>query len=164
MAAERPTCTFCQKLIKAGAETVSFRFGTLADGEGGPTLSVKPENSASGDRGLFHRSCFEHVIGPNGSLDGDQSVGPDEGPPGEEDIGAWLDRHIPVSKQVITAAVNFNTPTGLARAVQDGSVLEVSNVGLSTWAEIARLLLADDLLNEAPGYLSLESLPDTNSR
>jgi len=158
MAAERPTCTFCQKLIKANAEAVGFQMGTIADGGDGLTLSVK------GDRGLFHRSCFEHVIGPNGSLDGDQSVGPDEGPPGEEDIGAWLDRHIPVSKQVITAAVNFNTPTGLARAVQDGSVLEVSNVGLSTWAEIARLLLADDLLNEAPGYLSLESLPDTNSR
>lgn len=164
MAEERPTCTFCQKLIKPGAEAVSFRMGTIADADGGPFLSAKPGNTASGGRGLFHRSCFEHVIGPNGSLDGEPSAHPEEEPPEEEDIGTWLDRHIPVSKQVITAAVNFDTPTGLARAVRDGSVLEVSNVGLSTWAEIARLLLADDLIKEAPGYLSLESLPDTDCR
>lgn len=143
MDSDPPTCGICQKPIEEGSKAVASRKGKITNYGDGPIFSV------TGHRGVFHKCCFEQVMAPH--------VRPD----GDEDIETWIDSHVPVSERVVSAALNFETPADLARAVQNGSILQNSNVGEQTTAEIAELLLEDSLLSEPPGYLS-SSLFDNN--
>ncbi len=142
MDTEPPTCAICQSPIEEGSKAIASRKGEIKNYGDGPLFSV------TGHRGVFHKRCFERVMVPH--------VRPD----GDEDIDTWIDRHIPVSERVVNAAINFDSPAELARAVQDGSILRLNNVGENTCAEIAELLLEDDLLSEPPGYLSIDPLND----
>jgi len=135
---EKPTCSICQKPIEEGSKAVASRKGKIANYGGGPLFSVR------GHRGLFHKRCFEQVVGPH--------VRPD----GDDDIDTWIDRHLPVNQRVVSAAANYDSPAGLAKAVQNGSILRMPNVGEETCKRVAELLLADGLIEEPPGYLPLE--------
>jgi len=135
MGIEPPTCAICQLPIDGGSNAVVSRKGKITNYGDGPIFSV------TGHRGVFHKRCFEEVMAPHVR------------PAGDEHIDTWIDSHIPVSERVVSAAINFETPGELARAVQDGSIMRESNVGEQTAAEIAELLLRDDLLRDPPGYL-----------
>lgn len=138
-----PTCGICRTEIDEGEEAVAARKGKVENYGDGPLFSV------TGHRGVFHKRCFDQVMAPH--------IRPD----GDEDIDTWIDRHIPVSERVVTAAMNYDTPAELAQAVQDGSILQLANVGEKTCAEIAELLLADGLLKEVPGYILSDLFEDT---
>jgi len=135
MDTDRPTCGICRKEIEEGSPAIATRKGEINNYGDGPLFSV------TGHRGIFHKRCFEQIVAPH--------VRPD----GDEDIDTWIDRHIPVSERVVTAALKFDTPGEMARSVQKGSIMRRANVGEKTAAEMARLLLKDDLLREPPGYL-----------
>lgn len=144
MDTDPPTCAICQLPIEEGAKAVASRKGEITNYGDGPIFSV------TGHRGVFHKRCFEKVMTPHVR------------PAGDEDIDTWIDSHIPVSERVVTVAIDFETPGELARSVQDGSIMRKPNVGEQTAAEIAEILLEDDLLCEPPGYLS-STLFDENA-
>jgi len=144
MDTEPPTCAICRLPIEEGMKAIASRKGEITNYGDGPLFSV------TGHKGIFHKECFEKVMTPHVR------------PSGEEDIDTWIDSHIPVSERVVSAAIDFETPGELARAVQDGTIMRKPNVGEQTAFEIADLLLEDDLLQEPPGYLPVTLFIDTS--
>lgn len=133
---DSPTCAICKSSIQEGADAIASREGEIVDYGDGPLFSV------TGHRYVFHVHCIEDLVAPHVR------------PAGDEDIKEWVDSHIPMSERVLTVAIEFDTPGELAHAVQDGSIMRVSNCGEKTAAELASFLIEDQLLRQPPGYLS----------